>query len=223
MEDKICILLPTKQRLNDFVNCVNSWKKTTEGKSQIVAIIDDDDSTYDNLIQSDVYPIIYERVTPKPFLLSLNQMAVKYTNMYNYIAFAEDDILFKTLWETPIIEKLKELGKAGIVWANDLLNQDRLVGIPFFNSSFVSTLSYIAPPKFKTQVCDAYWLELGKKCNSLYYFDDIIIEHLHYITGKRAYDSTSAGVDAFIYSDREYHESEEYKQLVLEDAKKLLT
>jgi hypothetical protein len=222
MEEKIAIIIPTKERLNDFKLFAESWKNTTNGHSVVIVGIDDNDTTYNDLIIENTYPFIWEKVTPKPFLPITNELAVKYCYTYNYVAFLEDEMTFNTLfWEMKIINKIKELGDNGIVWCNDLINHDKVVNMAFMNSKIVQKLGYMVSPGLKTQVADVYWMELGKKLNSLYYFDDIIIEHKHWITGKRLIDKTSIDVDSYLQIDRDYHASQEYKNKLDEDYIKL--
>jgi hypothetical protein len=224
MEDKICIILPTRERLNDFILFANSWKETTKGYSHVIAVVDDNDSTYDNLINENTYSFIWEKVTPKPMLHILNEIAVKYCTQYNYMAFMEDDVIIRTPnWETRIINKIKELGKNAIVWCNDLINGEKAVSLAFMNSYIVCKLGHMCIPGLKTMAADVYWKDLGNKLNSLYYFDDIILEHKHYITGKRRYDNTSYIMDSYLQIDRDYYNSQECRNQIEEDYIKLIS
>ena len=53
----------------------------------------------------------------------------------------------------------------------------------------------MCPPEIKYLWADYFWLFIGKKMNSLHYFNDIIIEQRHYSTGKRKKDKISCEVD----------------------------
>jgi len=63
---KIAVLIPTKDRLEDFIIFADSWMNTTEGKSDVIVGIDMGDETYEDI--KDKYPFIYEYIEPKPFL-----------------------------------------------------------------------------------------------------------------------------------------------------------
>lgn len=200
MQDKILIIVPTKQRLNDFVTFAESWLKCTTGFSDIVVGIDNDDNTYDDIIEK--YPFIWEKNEPMKLLKYVNHLALKYVDQYKYIAFIEDDCTFNTPgFEEIFINKLKEIGKNGIVWGNDLLNGGSIVGIPFMDSSIIKRLGYITPPQLTCLFPDHFWKKLGDNLNSLYYFDDVIIEHRHYSTGKREKDNISEVVDSIGLQD----------------------
>lgn len=204
-KDKILIILPTKQRIDDFKIFAKSWIDTTEGKSDVLVAIDNDDDTYDNIF--DDYPFIFERVNPNPFIVILNGLAIKYCQEYKYIAFMEDDCNFVTPgWETAFISKLQEIGDYGIVWGNDLINKNYIVGLPFMDSKIIEVLGYMAPPEIKYLWVDHFWKKLGEDLNTLHYFPNIIVEHRHYITGKRQKDNISNIVDSFGITDRDAYQ-----------------
>ena len=198
---KIVILIPTRERLVDFKLFAESWKNTTEGHSDVIVRIDNDDLTYEE-IKKEFPEFIYEYGERKPFLFLLNDIALKYCNDYEYMGFMEDDCTFNTYgWESIFINKLRNLGNNGIVWGNDLVNYDRLVGMPFMNSNIIKKLGYICPPDIKYLWADNFWKDIGTKLNSLYYFSDVIIEHRHYSKGKRKIDNISKIVDSYLAID----------------------
>lgn len=192
---KIGILIPTRERPDDFIIFADSWRNTTEGLSDVIVWVDDDDKSYDE-IKSKYPEFIYETGERNTPLTLLNKLAIKYQDKYDYLSFMEDDCNFNTNgWESVFIKKLEELGDNGIVWGNDLLNKDYIVGLPFINSKIVKKLGYMSPPEIKYLWVDHWWKKIGEALNSLYYFPNIIIEHRHYSTGKRIKDSISDNVD----------------------------
>jgi len=223
MENKICVLIPTRKRLEDFKLFADSWIKTTEGKSVVVVGIDTDDNTYDEIIENNVYPFIYERQESKPFLHILNGMAVKYAEQFSCVSFMEDDCTFNTYgWESAILNKVNEIENA-IVWCEDLVNHHHIVGLPFMDSKIVRTLGCMVNPRLHTLFADHYWVHLGRKLNSLHYFPDIIIEHRHYSKGKRLMDETSIKVESESKSagELQYYRSPDFMNDVTNDAEKL--
>lgn len=222
MIDKICVIVPTRNRLIGFKIFANSWKKTTEGKSVVVVGYDDDDHTYDEMIAENKYPFIWDKGKSKPCLLILSELAVKYAKEYKYVAFMEDDTLFNTPgWETPIINKLEELGENGIVWCNDLLVRDKLIALPFMNSSIVTRLGYMSPPVFRSQGPDWYWTDIGRNLGTCHYFPDIVTEHRHHTTGKTLKDETTNKIHKEEGVFAQFWHSPAYMELIREDLKKL--
>jgi len=197
---KIAIIIPTKNRLESFISFAESWKATTEGESDVIVGIDIGDSTYDSILSK--YPFTFEYVTPKPFLHILNELALKYSNTYEYIGFMEDDCAFVSpQWESTFISKLDSLGNNGIVWGNDLINRDYIVGLPFLNSSIVKRLGFMAPPCIECLWADHFWKAIVDKFNSGHYFNDIVIEHKHYSTGKTLKDNVSNEIERIGHND----------------------
>ena len=195
MKKRIGILLPTRQRPVDFKIFADSWRKTTEGYSNVIVRIDNDDYSYDEIRKE--YPeFIYEIGDRNTALGILNELAVKYADYYDYLGFMEDDCNYNTEgWETIFINKLDELGSNSIVWGNDLINGESIIGLPIMNSNIVKKLGYMSPPELKYLWPDHFWKKLGTELNSLCYFPDVIIEHRHYSTGKREKDSISEIID----------------------------
>ncbi len=208
-KSKIAILIPTRGRGEDFRFFAESWKKTTEGLSDVIVRIDDDDTEALTLVR-DFPEFTFHIGERKPFLDLLNDLAKRYCEEYPYLGFMEDDCNFNTPgWETTFIQKLEELGDNGIVWGNDLLNEHTLVGLPFLNSKIVQRLGYMAPPEIKYLWADHFWLKLGRELNSLYYFPHIVVEHRHYSTGKRKKDDIAEVVDEdgtkdFVFFNQDY-------------------
>lgn len=194
-ENKICIIIPTKDRLDDFKLFAESYLNTTIGQSVVVVAIDEEDHNYDDYLSK--FNFIVERMPPNLPLITLNILANKYCTKYDYLCYFEDDIVFRsTNWENKFIEKLNTLGKNGIVFGDDLINHDYIVGTPFLNSSIVEKLGFMCPPELAALWCDHFWKELGVFCKSLHYFPDVIIEHRHYSTGKRNKDRISEKIDS---------------------------
>lgn len=219
-QDRILIILPTKNRLKDFKIFADSWVKTTEGKSDVVVAIDYDDTTYDDIISE--YPFIYEKVNPSNVLSILNLMSVKYSKEYKYISFMEDDCNFITAnWETFFIDKLKDIGDYGIVWGNDLINGENIVGLPFLDSKIIDVLGYMSPPEIKYLWVDHFWKKLGEDLGTLFYFPNIVVEHRHYITGKRQKDKISVIVDSHGTDDMIMYTEKYLKERYDSDLKKL--
>lgn len=223
MKNKIAVIIPTLKRLKDFIYFADSWKKTTEGLSDVIVGLDINDTTYDDIIKNNVYPeFIYERCQEKSCLGVLNELAVKYADEYICLSFLEDDCAFiSNNWESTFLNVINKKGPTAIVWGSDLLNYDKVVGVPFVHSQLVKTLGYMSLPNFKSQYADVYWLQLGQGLNSLYYFHYTVIEHRHFITGKRQRDETAlkGGVDS--QGETEFYRSEEYRRLLNADIEKL--
>lgn len=47
----------------------------------------------------------------------------------------------------------------------------------------------MAPPKLVHLFMDNFWMLLGMDLDAIWYFDDVIIEHLHFLAGKSQVDA----------------------------------
>ncbi len=208
---KIAILIPTRERPKDLYLFAESWKNTTEGFSDVFIQTDRDDPTDYHFIKK--YPFVHIVGNSKPFLHILNDLATLSTKLnYEYVGFMEDDCCFIDPWEKRFIQKLDELKKEkgyGIVWGNDNINKESIVGLPFMTSNFVKNLGYMVHPILEYLWGDYYWKEVGQEMNCLHYFPDILIEHRHYSTGKREKCKISENVD--LEGRKDYHRYIEFK------------
>lgn len=206
MKEKILWICPSRKRPVRLERLINSWKHTTTGLSELLVVIDSDDSSYEELIKQ--YPeVLWEITEPVfgSFLHLINAKAVKYSTEYEYIGFMEDDIVFETQeYETKFISKLKELGPTGIVHAADGIDKKKFISIPVVNSHIIKTLGWFAPPCLKSLWADNFWREMANCLGTFYKFNDILIKHYHYSRDENTEkDETSVVVDNNYQSDKD--------------------
>lgn len=194
MKNTIALLTPTRSRLRDITELVRTWKETTEGNSDFIFGIDDDDNTYNSFIKEN--PDFTFEVNPRMKLVPyLNFLALKYCNEYKYLSFLEDDFRFESNnWESIFIKKLEEV-KVGIAWGADGIHNGKLVDSPVMTSNIVKTLGYMIPPTIECLFADHFLLHIGREANILHYFPNVKIIHHHYSTGKREKDDISVGIE----------------------------
>ena len=218
---KIAILIPTRERPADLKLFLDSWVKYTEGLSDLWIQVDKDDPTdYHFVKKYNCIKLVGDR---EPFLHILNGLAKISSKQYDYVGFMEDDCCFTQLWEKIFIDKLDEIKKEkgyGIVWGNDNINKENIVGLPFMTSNIVKTLGYMSPPELEFLWADYFWKHLGQALDCLHYFPDILIEHRHYSTGKREKCKISEIVDK--KGEKDYYNYMKYQNQGFEnDVKKL--
>ena len=184
MSNSNLVILPSRSRPDSVERCINALKENSVVSDFCVAIDDD---------QSDLYPrldgVIYE-VNPRLRMNgTLNLVANKYADKYKTIYFLGDDHLVKTKsWDRYLGEAINIKGY-GLAYGNDLLQGKNLATAVMMSTNIIQTLGFMAPPKLIHLFMDNFWMTLGLKINSLYYFDDVIIEHLHPFAGKAEMDA----------------------------------
>lgn len=198
MLEKILWIVPSRNRPKKLERFLDSWTACTSGYSDMLIALDDDDSSCDHLM-SKYKNVIWEKSPPpeESFLEVLNNKATKYSSEYAYIGFNEDDAIFHTPnYEEQFIQKLKELGKNGIVYANDMINKRGRIYFPVMDSSIIKRLGYMVPTNLRCMYADDFWRDLGKALDSVYRFENIVIQHLHYTRDDGVVDNISEYVDA---------------------------
>ena len=177
------VILPTRSRPDSAERCINALKEHSV-RSDFVIAIDDD--------QADLYPrldgVTYE-INPRLRMnKTLNLVANKYADKYETIFFLGDDHLVQTPnWDEYLSKAIAEKGY-GLAYGNDLLQGVKLATAVMMSTNIIKAVGYMAPPKLVHLYMDNYWMILGKELNSLWYFDKVIIEHLHPVAGKVGWD-----------------------------------
>ena len=174
--------------------------------SDFVIAIDDD--------QSDLYPrldgVTYE-VNPRLRMNgTLNLVANKYADKYETIFFLGDDHLVKTpSWDEYLTKAIAAKGY-GLAYGNDLLQKQNLATAVMMSTNIIRAVGYMAPPKLVHLFMDNYWMILGQRLGTLWYFDNVIIEHLHPIAGKTSWDEQYMEVNSTDVSNADRIELNRY-------------
>ena len=177
------VILPTRSRPENAERCINALKEHSVMSDFCIAIDDD---------QADLYPrldgVIYE-VNPRLRMNgTLNLVANKYVDKYKTIYFLGDDHLVRTPnWDEYLAGAIATKGY-GLAYGNDLLQGISLATAVMMSTNIIKAVGYMAPPKLVHLFMDNYWMSLGRKLGTLWYFDKVIIEHLHPVAGKVEWD-----------------------------------
>jgi GT2 family glycosyltransferase len=177
------VILPTRSRPDNAERCINALKEHSVMSDFVIAIDDD---------QSDLYPrldgVTYE-VNPRLRMNgTLNLVANKYADKYETIFFLGDDHLVQTpSWDEYLTKAIRHKGY-GLAYGNDLLQKHQLATAVMMSTNIIKAVGYMAPPKLVHLYMDNYWMILGQRLGTLWYFDNVIIEHLHPVAGKVEWD-----------------------------------
>ena len=188
--NKVLLIVPTRGRPDKSIEFYEEFKKTST-ITDLVFGLDDDDVEYPRIDGA-----LYE-VNPRAMMNgTLNFIAKKYADQYEYIAFMGDDHRPRTLgWDQKLVDSIADI-KNGIAYGNDLFQGENLPTAVLLKSSIVKTLGFMAPPVMKHLYLDNFWKDMGNELNSLRYLDDVIIEHMHFLIGKSEEDAGYAEVNS---------------------------
>jgi hypothetical protein len=139
-------------------------------------------------------------LTIDPYPRNLRRMDGRTESLPFAIGFMGDDHRPRTKgWDAAYVEALRDLG-TGIVYGNDLLQGGRLPTQVAMTSDIVRALGYMAPPELTHLFVDNFWLDLGAQAGCIRYLPDVVVEHMHPVAQKAAWDEGHLRVnDASMY------------------------
>jgi len=77
----------------------------------------------------------------------------------------------------------------GLAYGNDLFQGKNLATAVMMSTNIIRSFGFMAPPKLVHLFMDNFWMLLGMDLDAIWYFDDVIIEHLHFLAGKSQVDA----------------------------------
>lgn len=179
-------IIGTRSRPHNAIRAFEALKKTSK-ISDFVMIINED--------QVDLYPKIYgvtTEVVPSHHGVNgkFNTIVPKYLDQYETITGIDDDCLVQTDgWDVILSEPIKRLGY-GISYGNDGIQGQLLPTKVMISTNITKALGFWCPPALFHSYADDFWKLMGESINSLHYFRDVNMEHLHWINGKAPKDET---------------------------------
>lgn len=184
--NKIAILCPSRDRVKNMKECIESWELNNSGFSDFFVVCDSDQQSlyevFNNLIVS---PKTGRRGMNDP----TNYASKILSENYKYVMFIGDDHRFRSKnWDKVFIDEYELNLKYGFVYGNDLFQKSNLPTACCVSSDIINLLGYISYPKLLHLYVDNYWMELGRRLKKISYLDHIIIEHMHPAAGKAAND-----------------------------------
>jgi hypothetical protein len=183
LDKKVLLIVPTRSRPDSSIEFYESYKENSKITDLLFAL-DDDDVDYPH-----IDGVMYE-INPRMGMNgTLNFVANKHAEQYDYIAFMGDDHRIRTNgWDEQLVDSISGF-KNGIAYGNDLLQGENLPTAVLLDANIVCKLGYMAPPKQRHLYLDDFWKHLGTTLDTLRYSANVIIEHLHFTAGKSEVDA----------------------------------
>ncbi|CAB4149313.1 hypothetical protein UFOVP529_91 [uncultured Caudovirales phage] len=179
---RLLLIVPSRKRPKACAELLEEFLKTSED-AEILFGLDDDD-------KSEFPTAVLEAAEINPRLRmggTLNLLANKYAEKYEYIGFMGDDHRPRTQgWDRILCDAIGD--KPGVAYGDDLLQGANLPTAVVLSSSIVQKIGYMVPPTLVHMYMDNFWRDFGDKLGNLQYRPDVIIEHLHYLAGKAIND-----------------------------------
>jgi beta-1,4-mannosyl-glycoprotein beta-1,4-N-acetylglucosaminyltransferase len=202
----IGVILPFRDggtgRTAQLVEALSSWKKQTEGLSDVYVITDDDETIgHPALLES--FSDVKWLTVPSDITLmeKLNYHALDIADKHEYIQFLAHDIVLRTPWESKFIDFLEDV-PVGMVYGNDLVHNGKLATHPCIKSSMIKAVGFYGCPAVEHNFFDNYWMAVAQSFGMCMYLSDVIMEHNHPIVGKAKKDKISESIYSMLESDQ---------------------
>ena len=179
---RLLVIVPSRKRPKACAELLQEFLKTSEDAEILFGLDDDDKSQFPTevLEAAEINPRLRMGGT-------LNLLANKYADKYEYIGFMGDDHRPRTQgWDKILCDAIGE--KPGVSYGDDLLQGANLPTAVILSSGIIRKIGYMVPPTLIHMYMDNFWRDLGDKLGNLVYRPDVTIEHLHYLAGKAIND-----------------------------------
>lgn len=190
MPPPILVICPSRGRPGNVDQAILSHRATTDGLSDFLVAIDED--------EAHKYPrhpgILYDIRPRKRMIPRFNEVAVEQALRYKAICFIGDDHRFRTPhWEALATSRIDANNGWGIVYGDDKFKGQELATAAILSSNVINTLGYVCPQTMLHMCMDVVWMDIGRETGILSYVPEIVIEHMHPMCGKAQFD---AGYDS---------------------------
>jgi hypothetical protein len=197
----LTVLVPTRGRPGNLAELWTAFTETCTGDTALLACVDSDDPELPEYRR--VHEVAHETGTadrdhPRFLLLeaprlrlggTLNAVAPYQATRAPHLGFQGDDHRPRTVgWDAAYVAALERLG-TGMVYGNDLIQGAALPTQVAMTSDIILATGRMVPPGATHLYLDNAWLALGRALGALTYLPDVIVEHVHPIAGKAAWDA----------------------------------
>lgn len=187
----LVVIVPSRNRPAAAVELATAFTET-KSTARLVFAVDEDDPTKNGYLDAlAAYPATTVHFGPAPSTMvkALNTVAGLYANEAYALAFMGDDHRPRTVhWDAMYLAALDQIG-TGIVYGNDLLQGKRIPTQVAMTADIVRALGHMAPSTLTHLYVDNYWRDLGAGAGCLHYLPEVVVEHMHPIAGKAAWDA----------------------------------
>lgn len=186
----MAVIVPSRGRPDAAVELATQFA-FTKATSRLVFAIDDDDPMGDQYIRAlNVYPYTtVTRLDSRTMVEALNKAALSLADEHEFLAFMGDDHRPRTEhWDAMYAAALQFGAGVRMVYGDDLVQGRNLPTQIAMRSDVVRTLGHMAPTALTHLYVDNYWKDLGLATRSIRYLPQVVVEHVHPVTGKVPWD-----------------------------------
>lgn len=191
MKDLI-IICPTRGRIEKCKEMVFSFEKKSEFAELLLIFDEDDVGYYDEFKNPRILKIFFsKRNLSEPLTAHINKLGLLLCDRYRFLGVVDDDFVFITRgWDSLLINKIRDIGKLGIAYGNDGLQEKRLPTFCIISSEIIKVLGWLKMPSLQHLFADNVWKVIGDSLKCLHYCPSVVIEHRHPYTKNNPPDET---------------------------------
>lgn len=198
---RLAVVIPTRSRPAQVRSLLDAIFLTTTTDPLVILAADSDDP------ELAAYKLIAEQRTntllaivadlPSGHVKAINvgAAAALHNGCFAVAKLDDDHMPLTHGWDAAYLTSLRELG-TGVVYANDLLQGEKLPTAVALTTDIVRELGYMGPPSLRHLFVDNFWRDLGEAAGCLRYLPSVVVEHRHPLAGKAPMDDGYRSVNA---------------------------
>ncbi len=200
----LLMIVPSRGRPANLDKLVEAWRTTTSGDADLVVALDDDDP---QLYHYNAHRVAMVTVGARQsFVAWLNELAVGHADRYRFIGTMGDDHRPRTPgWDQLLCTALSEMG-TGVAYGDDLATAPVLPSAAVLTSDIVASLGFVVPPVLAHHGSELFLRALGEGLGRSLFLPEVVLEHVHYSSGKSSIDHTYLECASELDADRARYE-----------------
>ncbi|MEU5549208.1 hypothetical protein ABZ738_05515 [Micromonospora sp. NPDC047793] len=194
----LLVIVPSRGRPESVARLVEAWQATGayDDGAELMFAVDADDPTYPAYMAEigRCRPGALGTFTAREWVPMVHKLNAAVVDVLAAVpglpalGFAGDDHLPRTPgWARRYLDEMRQMG-TGIVYGDDRIQGARLPTQWATTSDIVRTLGRMVPADVEHLYCDDAIADLGRAARCLRYLPDVVIEHVHPLAGRAAWD-----------------------------------
>lgn len=199
----ISILTPSRNRSDRLDTFVRSIYETADHpeRIEILNYIDNDDPSikeykeFEDSYVSEFYELLnFRNLYGPPMSVSKSWNEIARMSLGDILIMGNDDLVYRTqYWDTTLETELRKYpDDVYCAWFEDKINGPKHCAFPIISRTWFDALGYFTPGVFHFGYNDTWVYDIAKKCGRTHFIKDVVVEHLHFTTGKSQMDDTYA-------------------------------
>lgn len=212
----LTVVVPSRGRPQAVKELAQAFRETCQARTQLVIAIDNDDPELQYYLEVHRELENFELIIGQPNRIGpiLNEVVPMFATSATNVGFMGDDHRPRTIgWDAAYVTALRDMG-TGVVYGDDLIMGEQIPTQVALTSDIVLATGHFVPEGMKHLWLDNAWKAIGE-ATALRYLPHVIVEHMHPIAGKGAWDESYLrnNADVVFQTDKAIYEY--WKQHIL--------